>query len=240
MNIFGTSTYADDNNKELRKTLETNVNDEFSQEEFIKNAKNFATLSTDDIIGISSGNKDDIVKNNYMKGFANYIANTNQNNPEAIKNLSDDHLKAIFQVMQAKNKKSVVTVDDKDSVSKKEELKYDAKISGQTRRHLKDEEGQKLVSTLAAEFKKALDTTGTNESVGITASEMQKLQIIVDAISKKSGTNEFQEQFNSMISIIASQHVTTSEALTAVTKLASRSTGNNDIQQKIATALTNN
>ncbi len=240
MNIFGTSTYADDNNKELRKTLETNVNDEFSQEEFIKNARKFSGLSDNDIIGISSGNKDDIVKNKYMKGFANYIANTNQNNPEAIKNLSDDQLKAIYQNMQERNKKSVVTVDDKDSASKKEELKYDAKLSLRTKLSLKDEEGQNLVSGLAAEFKKALATTGANESVGITASEMQKLQTIVDAINKKAGTNEFQEQFNSMIAILASQHATTSEALTAVTKLASRSTGNTDIQKKISTALTNN
>jgi len=69
---------------------------------------------------------------------------------------------------------------------------------------------------------------------------MQKLQTIIDAITKKSGTNEFQEQFNSMLAVLASQHATTSEALTAVTKLASRSTGNNDIQKKISTALTNN
>ena len=69
---------------------------------------------------------------------------------------------------------------------------------------------------------------------------MQKLQTIIDAITKKSGTNEFQAQFNSMLAVLVDQHATTAEALTAVTKLASRSTGNTDIQKKISTALTNN
>lgn len=240
MNIFGTSHYADENNKDLRKTLETNVNDDYSLDDFIKNARKFANLSDNDIIGISSGNNDGFVKNKYMKGFANYIANTNQNNPEAIKNLTDDQLKAIFQNIQTRNKATVLSVDDKDSSSKKEEIKYDAKISQRAKFNLDNDAGKELVSNFAEEFKKALSTTGANETVGITASEMQKLQVIIDAITKKSGTNEFQTQFNDMLHILASQHATTAEALTAVTKLASRSTGSTDMQKKIATAVTNN
>ena len=229
----------DDNNKGLKAALDSRETGKETKEQLFDMFKQMGNLSESDISDISSDNgMGTTSKNRYAKGFANYVHNVYGGDTSKIKDITPEKMEEIIKEIDKQGKESKIQVDDPKSINKKKELSYDANISVKTQNALKDEEGKKLIDQFTIAFQDAIKTTKEGEKAGITASELQRIQTYVEAIDKKSGTGEMQQQFNIMLSILAEQHATTAEALNTVTKLANNASGtNNSVQRKIANTI---